>query len=432
VFFRLLIHSVTRRKGRKLLAAAGVWLGLTLALALLVLSLDVGDRMNRELQSFGSNIRVRPAEASLPVRVGGHEVAPPSRTAHLPEEDVHRLESIFWRNNILGVAPRLWTRARAGGSEVEVLGVPFGAPESEPGGVPPLLPGARAMYPHWKIEGSWPDSGSSGSGPGKGACLIGVDLAARLGVEPGGRMELEGDSGAANLRVSGTVSSGGREDGSVIVPLGVAQTLAGAAGKVSELDVRALTTPENRLAERYREDPDALTPEEYERWMCTPFPGSVAAAVQDALPGSSARVVRRVTETQGMVLGRIEGLVLLLASLTVAVCVLNVAGVLTSAVLERRPEMALLQAIGAHRGDVRRLFLGEAVLLGLAGGLPAAITGSWLGAALVDWIFGAPAGWHGVILILAPMLGVLIAAAGSLGPVRRALARSPALVLRGA
>src|SRR3990172_5225919 len=81
MFFRLLVNSMARRMSRKLLAAFAVWVGISLILAFLAVSIDVGDKMNRELQAFGSNIRMEPVAAAVPVRGGGRDVpslGPPS------------------------------------------------------------------------------------------------------------------------------------------------------------------------------------------------------------------------------------------------------------------------------------------------------------------------------------------------------------------
>ena len=56
MFLRILIESLTRRMSRKALSVLAVWIGLTLVLGLLALSLDVGDKINVELRSFGANI----------------------------------------------------------------------------------------------------------------------------------------------------------------------------------------------------------------------------------------------------------------------------------------------------------------------------------------------------------------------------------------
>ena len=100
MFFRLLANSLARRMSRKLLAAFAVWVGITLILAFLAVSIDVGDKMNRELQAFGSNIRLEPVAASVPVRVGGHDVASTAPPVYLEERDLVTLKRT--KNNILG------------------------------------------------------------------------------------------------------------------------------------------------------------------------------------------------------------------------------------------------------------------------------------------------------------------------------------------
>jgi putative ABC transport system permease protein len=402
MFYRLLIESLMRRGSRKLLAVLAVWIGVTLVVALLALSLDVGDKMNRELRSFGANIKLEPASAAIPVRVGGHELAAAVQPAFLQETQLVALKSIFWVNNILDVSPRLWTKANVQGRERVLLGMKLEKP---------LL--------HWQLTGAWPSNADE--------CLLGADLARDMSLASGQTVRL----GDATLRISGVVATGGPEDTAIIAPLPTVQRLAGLVGKISEAEISALTTPENKLAEKYRLDPKVLTSAEYERWFCTPYPGSIAADIQQAVPGSAARVVRRVSESQGVVLTRIQGLVLLLGLLTLMASTLSAMGVLTSAVLERRTEVALMRAIGAHGESILRLFLTEAGLLGLIGGTLAAATGSWLGAWLVHAVFGSQAETHLALWLLSPMLGLLTALAGSALPVSHTLNQNTAEVLHG-
>lgn len=427
MFFRLLANSLARRMSRKLLAAFAVWVGISLILAFLAVSIDVGDKMNRELQAFGSNIRLEPVAASVPVRVGGHDVGSTAPPAYLEEGDLVTLKRIFWKNNILGVVPRLWTRGKAGGRDVTLLGVWFEHKIPVEGGES-FATGARRVYQHWRIQGDWPSEGPSG---GEIPSLVGDSLARKLGVRTGDKFRMAAPSGVATLTVAGIASTGGREDDAIILPLAAAQALAGAKGKYSEADISALTTPENKLAEKYRQDPRSLTPAEYERWFCTPYPGSVAAEIQKSVPGSATRVVRKVSETQGAILTRVEGLMFLLAMLTLVACGLSVAGVLTSAVLERRAEVALMQAIGASRETVLLLFLSEGAVLGMAGGLLAAVTGSFLGQWLVRAVFGSEPELHPSLAVLSPFLGLMIVFAGSIWPVWQALNQDTAAVLHG-
>lgn len=424
MFWRLLVDSMVRRKSRKVLAALAVWIGISLVVGLLTLSVDVGDKMNLELRSFGANIKVLPIASSIPVRVGNYELTPSMGPGYLEESDIPKLKRIFWRNNIMGIVPRLWANGELNGRDVKLLGIWFEHKIPVEGGTP-FLAGARQVYKHWNVKGNWPSSET------RNECLVGDELARRLNVSIGDWVEVKTSIGSAAFRISGIVSTGDKEDTAIIAPLKTIQTITGLEGKVSDVDVSALTTPENKLAEKYHRDPKSLTPAEYERWSCTPYPDSVSAEIQKTIPNSVARVIRRVSETQGVVLTRIKGLMLLLAILTLVASCLSVMGILASAVLERRPEMALLRAIGAHRGDVLLLFLAEAAVLGTIGGTLAGITGSWMGQWLVRVIFNGESNIHLAPIILSPFLGIVIAWSGSLWPVWQALSQDTAQVLHG-
>lgn len=423
MFFRMLCDSLARRKSRKGLAVLAIWIGISLIVGFLTLSVDVGDKMNRELRSFGANIKLEPISSSIPVTVGDHVLRRSSAPSYLEERDLFVLKRIFWRHNIVGFVPRLWVEGKVNGRDGRILGVWMERTVPVEGGKP-VTTGAKSVYEHWKIDGRWPS-------PGTGEILLGNELAAALGVAAGEQVVLQGRGRSGRYRVSGTLHTGGREDRAAVGDLRIVQGLSGLAGKVSDADISALTTPENRLAEKFKEDPKALTPAEYERFLCTPYPGAVAAEIQKNIPNSAARVIRRVSETQGVVLTRINGLMMSLAALTFAVCCLSVMGVLSSSVLERRQEIALLRAVGAHRAGVLRLFLTEGAVLGAVGGALAGFSGTLLGQWLVKAVFDGRAAMHLAPGMIAPFLGLAIGCAGSFLPVRHALAQDIAPVLHG-
>ena len=114
-----------RRRRRKLLSLLAVTLGIAAATAVATISLDVGDKVNRELRSFGANIAVTPAADSLAVNVGGADYRPAGSGAYLAEADLVKLRKIFWRNNIMAFAPFVYVPDRcarsAGGSGRELV-----------------------------------------------------------------------------------------------------------------------------------------------------------------------------------------------------------------------------------------------------------------------------------------------------------------------
>jgi len=77
---------------------------------------------------------------------------------------------------------------------------------------------------------------------------------------------------------------------------------------------------------------------------------------------------RSAAERTGAVVAVATGALAALALLMIAVAALSIAQSLFASVRVRSREIAVLQAVGATRGDVRALVLAEAALLGLVGG----------------------------------------------------------------
>ena len=156
--------------------------------------------------------------------------------------------------------------------------------------------------------------------------------------------------------VRGILSTGGEEEDRVFVRLEVLQRLVNRPGQVDAVQVGALTKPEDDFA---RKDPAKMTPEEYDRWYCTPYISSIAHQIEEALPMAVARPIWRVADNEGKVLGKIRGLMLLIALAALASAGLTVWSVMATTVLERRAEIA-------HHAGHRRVQLdgGGAVLRG--------------------------------------------------------------------
>src|ERR1044071_6456791 len=107
MFVRLVYESFRRQKRRKLLAGIAVTLGVGVATAMIAVATDIGDKISRELRTYGANLIVTPEEDSLDVEIGGVNLKPPSDRGYLNEADLPRIKGMFWRNNIVGFAPML-------------------------------------------------------------------------------------------------------------------------------------------------------------------------------------------------------------------------------------------------------------------------------------------------------------------------------------
>src|ERR1700752_1654052 len=107
MLLRIVSDSFTRKPRRKVLTEVALALSMAVETATLEVALDVGDRLAREFRSLGANLLVPPAADSLPLEIGGVDYRPVDAGAYLPDGDLGKLKTIFWRNNIIGFAPFL-------------------------------------------------------------------------------------------------------------------------------------------------------------------------------------------------------------------------------------------------------------------------------------------------------------------------------------
>src|SRR5690349_4531332 len=114
MFWKFIRESFWRPGTRHhaLWAMLAIALGTAIASAMLNVSLDVGDKVGRELRSLGANIVITPAADSLPVEIGGIDYRPVSDGSYIPESSLPKLKEIFWRNNITAFAPFVYVPVR--------------------------------------------------------------------------------------------------------------------------------------------------------------------------------------------------------------------------------------------------------------------------------------------------------------------------------
>lgn len=419
MFVRLVYESFRRQKRRKLLAGVAITLGVGVATAMIAVATDIGDKINRELRSYGANLIVTPQEDTLDVEIGGVNLKPPSDGAYLNEADLPKIKGMFWRNNIVGFAPMLPVNVSLGaGSDTKkltLLGTYFS--KQLHFGREDFVTGVRMTHPWWKVEGTWPDDDSRD-------VLLGERLAARLKRRPGEQIEISGQS----HRIAGILSSSGAEDDQVVAPLALAQQVLGKPGAVPRIYVSALTKPEDAFARR---DPKSMSPPELERWSCSPYAQSIAYQLQGAIPHSHAEQIRQVTQNEGTVLVRIKGLMLMITLAALFASALAVSAAMATAIFERRNEVGLMKALGAGNASVAALFFAEAALLALIGGGVGFAGGALLARQIGRSIFDSKITIQPVLFPVILAIAVIVTFVGSAAAIRRAVKFDPVYALRG-
>jgi len=418
MFGRLVYESFRRQKRRKVLAGVAITLGVGVATAMIAVATDIGDKISRELRSYGANLIVTPQEDTLDVQIGGVDLKPPSDGAYLDEADLPKIRGTFWHHNIVGFAPMLPVTVHVGNdtaTNLTLLGTYFSKHLTF--GKEDFTTGVRVTHPWWRVQGAWPDDNSSD-------VLLGESLAAKLGRNAGDEIEVAGQT----HRVSGILSTGGAEDNEIVAPLALAQQILGKPGAVRRLYVSALTKPEDALARR---DPKSMSPEMFDRWYCSPYVASIAYQLQEAIPRSHAEQIRQIAQNEGTVLSRIKGLMLLVTLAALFASALAVSAAMATAIFERRAEVGLMKALGAGNLSVAALFFAEALLLALIGGVVGFAGGAVLARQIGRSIFASQITIEPVLFPVILAIAVIVTFTGSAMAIRRAVKLDPVCALRG-
>jgi hypothetical protein len=170
-------------------------------------------------------------------------------------------------------------------------------------------------------------------------------------------------------------------------------------------------------------------------------------------PGRSVtRIVERVrklgysiedngAEQAGLAVLLMTALFVLVSLSTLVVAALNVAHTFFRAIAERRHELGVMRAVGATQGDIKTLLLGEAVAVGVLGGVLGVLLAYLVGLGidllsrkvLPDFPFKPESYFWFSPGLVALLLGfsVLVCLLGALWPARTAAKLSPAQSLSG-
>jgi putative ABC transport system permease protein len=411
-----------------LMVAFTIALGASLATAMLNVMLDVGDKVNQELKTYGANINVLPRGASLLDDLYGVSEGSGVSDKYLNEEELPNIKTIFWAFNIVDFAPYLNARARlasrAGTGEAKLVGTWFSRHLELPTGES-LDTGMRNLKSWWDLRGRWLSDDDT-------ACVMaGEAAAAKYGLELGDTVTFMTGAESREFTLEGIFSAGGDEDGEFYLPLASVQELAGRPGLVSRVEVSALTTPDNELSRRAAQDPRSLSIKEMETWYCTAYVSAICYQIDEVITDAVSKPIRQVAESEGAILEKTQLLMLLITVLSLAGSALGISNLVTASVMERAAEIGLLKAVGAYDGPVSALVLTEIVITGILGGIAGYFAGLGFAQIIGRSVFGSAIDIKPMVIPLVAALVFLVTLAGSLPSVRLLLSLRPAEVLHG-
>ena len=428
MFFRMVKGVLFRQKGKMAMIAFTIALGASLATAMLSVMFDVGDKVNQELKAYGANITVVPKEASVVGDLYEVEDGQKANTAYLNEDELGKIKTIFWAFNIVDFAPFLSADVTIDGQDATITGSWFNHHLSLPTGEE-LDTGIISMRSWWEItDGAWLDEQAQGDDK---RVMLGATLAKSLGVSAGDTVDIKGAHGAGSYEVAGIFEAGGDEDGQIFAPLSLVQDLSDTEGKLTSIEVSALTTPDNELSRQAAKDPSKLSIADYETWYCTAYVSSICYQIQEVITDSVASPVRQVADSEGAILDKTSLLMLLITFLALVGSALGISNLVTASVMERSQEIGLLKAIGAHDRAVSALLLIEIMIVAIIGGAVGFGVGYGFAQIIGQTVFDSAIAISPMVIPLVVILVVAVTLLGSIPAIRTVLRLDPAEVLHG-
>ena len=378
MFWRIVRRLILANYGRLFVILLALGAGGAITAALLNLQIDANRRLTTEFRALGANVIVAPRDANANSSGGTLEQ---SLLAGLPKENAGKPVPAVAFLYVIGEV------AKAG----EIHHQPAVIAGTEGRGLTQVRPGRRTEY-------------SADLEMDEAACEIGAKAAQQFKVHAGDLLHLSNQGREATCKVFAVVATGGPEDTQIFTKLAVAQTLADLPGRISLVQLSVTGTP------------DSI--------------GRFIAELSQRLPGADVHGIKQLAEAEGKLYNRISGLlsttviiVLVLTSLCVMAGMSNVA-------IERKNDVGLMKAIGGSVRRVVRLFLAEAILMGIAGGLVGSaigIVGSiWLG----KTVFGVAAQPRWIVYPVSVGITIIVSVASAF-PLRRLASIRPANVFRG-
>ncbi len=247
----------------------------------------------------------------------------------------------------------------------------------------------------------------------RGEVHLGYELARAFDVKPGDTIELEGEE-TRTFTVSRCIEtpSGSKDDIRIYAHLRDVQELLGKPGRINVIEALSCLCPDIGHA-------DTLS--------------HIKEEVHGVLPGTQVRLVRNIAVGRERTRRMIERYAALMMPGVLLVCALWVGMLALGNVRDRRAEIGILRAAGVGSSKVVALFLGKAVVLGLAGAIVGFLLGTQLMLHFGPRLFPVTAQHVAPVYSLlawsaagAPALCVL----ASYVPAMLAVTQDPAVVLR--
>ncbi len=389
MFWRIIRRLLSANRGRLFVMLLALGAGSAVTAALLNLQVDAKRRLTSEFRAFGPNVVITPHSTAADPHGGGL----------LNQSLLRSFPSEFQGHSVIPL-PFLYLIAGLTSEDVGLNSpVPVVIAGTDLGNLPRIFSTWDfGMYMPGRADTSviTPDS--------EAHCILGAKAASQFRLVPYEKIRLENGGEKVTCKVVSIVTTGSGEDGQIFMDLPGAQRLASLSSRVSLLQISVDGPP--------------------------PIIQQFQVMLSQKFPEVEVRPIRQFTEGEAKIYNRISGLLTATVGIVLLLTALCVMAAMTNVAMERKMDVGLMKAIGGSMRRVLRLFLAEAALLGLAGGIIGGAAGIFLSVGLGKAVFGVAARPRLIVYPVAVALTIIVAIISAY-PLRRLASIRPASVFRG-
>jgi putative ABC transport system permease protein len=404
MLLRVLRKSLSKRKTRVAIAIISVIMGAAMASALLTVSWQVREKVAQELTKYGPNMVVVPETEELNIDISGISLSTLGESKYISETNAEKIRGLGqddFSGKVLGTPNK-------NAFLYSLVNITKGSRTNEIIMAGTWFQELRKINTWWDITGSYPEDNSS--------IIIGSTASEKLNIGIGDDVKIDyyekiiTESGeyeyhnSKEFKVVGVVSTGGEDDSRIFGELNAVQNLTNKENKVNIMHISAI---------------------------CNECPvDEIAVIIEDQIPDVEVTTVKQVEKATMDILEDINTMMFMITVVALLASALGVMTTMTTSVVERTKEIGMMKAIGAEDSKIAGLFLFEALIIGVIGGLLGYIAGSILAQYIGETVFHSPI--YPDLMVLPIIIGIAVGVTvlSSVLPVRRAMKIEPAEVIR--
>ena len=372
MFWRLIFRALRLRLQRVLIIFTALTVGASIVTAMSAVYFDINTKMSQELRTFGANFYIGSADGGM-----------------INETELNTILQNAPSDLVTASSPYLYGVARSDLEKIVLMGVNFDA--------------MRTLSPYWQITGSAINVNFDDRN-----AMIGKTLAERLHLKVGDSIQLSKNAVEKHrFTVKAIVEAGDATDNMLLVNLAFAQNWLEKEGLANNALLNVKNEQGVNQAEQFAEQ------------------------IMQQHPDLTARPIRKVSASEGLILDKIKGLMGLISLVILVLATLCVNTTLIAIVGERAKEFALQKALGAKKSDIIRQISTEIFIITSGAIIAGLCLGYLLAQVLGLTVFKSYIDMRLPVLPITIVLSLLVAFVAVIIPTHRALNINMANVLKG-